>query len=438
MATLNSPGDSGAVESVSISATNLSIDAANIQAEVDPSSLAGLFLSVNADDGLQVDVSDGLRNDGTNAISVDASTITEGVLSEGSNPHNIELNLGNGVEDNNNNLRVNPDAIAGNALTEDTSATLGVANDSISSSEFDLSASPIWTSSHTFGSGIVLGSTINMQSNLITNLPSPSSAGDVARKEYVDGIAQGLNLKESCRASTDGTNIDLTSATDPNPIDGVTLNDGDRVLLKDQTTDSENGIYVSSTATDPTTWTRAADFDEDAEVTSGSFTFVSEGNVNAATGFVVTSADPIVVGTDAINFSQFSGAGDFTAGDGISKSGNEISVFVPDFTGAFLSDDGSNNVEVNIGSGLITDGSDNIRVDGSAVSDGVLEQGSSSHQVALNFTNGLENDSGSLRINPDDIAGDGLLEGTATSLDINTSDFTGDCLSVDGSANITV
>ena len=83
MATLNSPGDSGAVESVSISATNLSIDAANIQAEVDPSSLAGLFLSVNADDGLQVDVSDGLRNDGTNAISVDASTITEGVLSEG-------------------------------------------------------------------------------------------------------------------------------------------------------------------------------------------------------------------------------------------------------------------------------------------------------------------------------------------------------------------
>jgi len=93
----------------------------------------------------------------------------------------------------------------------------------------------------------------NVNNARVTNADKPTNDSDLATKSYVDSIEQGLDVKDSVRAATDGTNIDLTSSTDPNPIDGVTLNDGDRVLLKDQTDATENGIYNAATATDPTT-----------------------------------------------------------------------------------------------------------------------------------------------------------------------------------------
>jgi hypothetical protein len=103
-----------------------------------------------------------------------------------------------------------------------------------------------------------------------------------ATKSYVDSVVQGLDVKDSVRVATTGNNIDLNSVTE---IDGVQLANGDRVLVKDQTVPSENGIYVYNTST----LTRAPDFDQPAEV-KGAFTFVEEGTTNANLGFVQTSA----------------------------------------------------------------------------------------------------------------------------------------------------
>jgi hypothetical protein len=156
---------------------------------------------------------------------------------------------------------------------------------------------------------------IDMNNNTITNLPTPQNPGEAASKSYADTISSGVQaIKDAVTAATDGTNIDLTSATDPNPVDGVTLSDGDRVLLKDQTDATENGIYDAVTATDPTTWTRSSDFDEDAEVIAGARTFVQEGTNNGSEVYIVTSSDPITVGSDNIAWTLLS-ASDVQASD---------------------------------------------------------------------------------------------------------------------------
>jgi len=174
----------------------------------------------------------------------------------------------------------------------------------------------------------------NVNNARVTNADKPTNDSDLATKSYVDSIEQGLDVKDSVRAATDGTNIDLTSSTDPNPIDGVTLNDGDRVLLKDQTDATENGIYNAATATDPTTWVRADDADEDSEVTDGLFTFVAEGTNFDNRGFVLTSDDTITLGTSDINFTQFSGAGQINAGTALLKDGDTLNVDDTQFASA--------------------------------------------------------------------------------------------------------
>ena len=161
--------------------------------------------------------------------------------------------------------------------------------------------------------------------NTVTNLDDPSNNTDAATKAFVESVAQGLTLKDSVRVSNHDTNIDLSSTTDPNPIDGLTLNDGDRILLKHQTDLTENGIYDAVTATDPTTWVRSPDFDEDAEVVQGAFTFV-RGGTHANESYVVITPDPITVGTDDIEFAQFSAAGQLSGGQNISVSGDVIDV----------------------------------------------------------------------------------------------------------------
>lgn len=165
---------------------------------------------------------------------------------------------------------------------------------------------------------------IDAGSTQIINVADPTNSQDAATKNYVDAVEQSLDIKDSVKAATNGSNIDLTSSSDPNPIDGVTLSDGDRVLLKDQTTASENGIYDAVTAINPTSWVRSDDADEDSEVTSGLFVFVEEGTANSNRGFVLTTNDPITVGTTDLSFTQFSGAGQITAGTGLNKSGNTI------------------------------------------------------------------------------------------------------------------
>ena len=121
-------------------------------------------------------------------------------------------------------------------------------------------------------------------------------------------------------------NIDLSSSTDPNPIDTVTLNDGDRILLIEQTDKTENGIYDAVDATDPTTWTRSADADEDDDVNSGLFTLAVEGSVSGNVGFILITPDPITLGTTELDFTRFSGIENITAGTGLNKSGSTLTV----------------------------------------------------------------------------------------------------------------
>lgn len=159
---------------------------------------------------------------------------------------------------------------------------------------------------------------VSLNSQKITNLAEPTDATDAATKGYVDAARSGLDVKASVRAAT---TADIT-LSGTQTIDGVALIAGDRVLVKNQDTASENGIWV----VDASTWSRSADADSDTEVTSGLFTFVEEGTSNGDSGWVLTTNNPITVGTTGLTFAQFSGAGQVTAGDGLTKTGNTIDV----------------------------------------------------------------------------------------------------------------
>jgi len=160
---------------------------------------------------------------------------------------------------------------------------------------------------------------VSLNSQKITNLADPTGAQDAATKAYVDATKQGLDVKDSVRAATTA-NITLSGTQ---TVDGVSLLAGDRVLVKNQSTASENGIYdvVSGGS-----WTRSADANVSSEVTSGLFVFVEEGTTNADSGWVLTTDGSITLGTTSLAFVQFSGAGQITAGAGLSKTGNTIDV----------------------------------------------------------------------------------------------------------------
>lgn len=130
----------------------------------------------------------------------------------------------------------------------------------------------------------------------------PASALGAATKQYVDAVASGLDPKASCRAATTSAQILATDFENGDTIDGVVLATGDRVLIKDQTTGSENGIYMVNASGAPT---RATDADADADVTSGLHTVITEGSSNSKTGFVLTTNDPITVGTTALTFELY-------------------------------------------------------------------------------------------------------------------------------------
>lgn len=163
---------------------------------------------------------------------------------------------------------------------------------------------------------------INMSSNSISGLAEPVDPQDAATKNYVDTVAQGLDVKESCRVASTG-NID-TATGGLLTIDGVVVVDGDRVLVKNQTDATENGIYIAASGA----WSRSTDFDGDpaSEVTPGAFTFVEEGDTNHDCGFVIVTDGEITLGTTEIGWEQFSGVGQVIAGAGLQKSGNELFV----------------------------------------------------------------------------------------------------------------
>lgn len=157
---------------------------------------------------------------------------------------------------------------------------------------------------------------LDLQGQRAQNAGDPSSAQDLATKNYVDATVRGVDWKASVRAASTG-NVTVSSA--PSSIDGVTLASGDRVLLKDQTTGSQNGIYTFSAAASPLV--RATDADSSAEVTSGMAVTVTEGTANGDKVYILTTNDPITLDTTSLAFSQLGGGGgSYTAGNGLTES----------------------------------------------------------------------------------------------------------------------
>lgn len=150
----------------------------------------------------------------------------------------------------------------------------------------------------------------------------PVNSLDAATKQYVDALAEGLHVHASAIAATN-TNIDLsTDVQNGSVLDGVTLATGNRILVKNQTNKTENGIYVVSASGAPS---RATDFDSPAEIDGGDFIFVLSGTYNNDTGWVQTNVVG-TIGVSEIEFTQFAGAGTYTAGTGLSLNGTQFSV----------------------------------------------------------------------------------------------------------------
>jgi len=162
---------------------------------------------------------------------------------------------------------------------------------------------------------------VSFNSQNITNLADPVNTQDAATKGFVEATSQGLDVKDSCVAATTANITISTALNNGDTLDGVTLSTNDRVLVKDQSTASQNGIYVVGSSP-----ARAADLATGANA-AGFFTFVEKGTVNADNGFVCTSdSGSAVVGTNNLTIAQFSGAGQITAGNGLQKSGNTLDV----------------------------------------------------------------------------------------------------------------
>ena len=168
---------------------------------------------------------------------------------------------------------------------------------------------------------------VSINTHKLTNVVDPTNPQDGATKNYVDNLSQGLDAKASCHAGTAGANITTLAGGAPNTLDGVTLAANDRILVKDQTTTAQNGIYTVTTLGTGAngTWTRSLDMDNWLEIPSA-YTWVEQGTTNADTGWNCTADQGGTLGTTPITWVLFSSAGSTIAGAGLTKTGNTIDV----------------------------------------------------------------------------------------------------------------
>jgi hypothetical protein len=174
-------------------------------------------------------------------------------------------------------------------------------------------------------SGGTMTGAIAMGTNKITGLDTPTADTDAANKGYVDSVAQGLDTKASVVAATTTNGTLATAFANGQVVDGVTLVTGDRILIKNQTDQTTNGIYVVAASGAPT---RSADMNTGAEFPSA-YVFVEQGTINADSGWVCTNNSPVTLGSTNITFTQFSGAGTYTASNGVLLTGSNFT-FAPE------------------------------------------------------------------------------------------------------------
>jgi hypothetical protein len=182
--------------------------------------------------------------------------------------------------------------------------------------------------------------TVDVASSLITSVTTPVSASDAATKGYVDSVANGLDVKASVRYATtadvagtynNGAGTITAGSNGAFSIDSQVPTAGDRILLKNQSTTTQNGVYTVTTVGSGSAayvLTRTPDADAASEITGGAFVFVEEGTANADNGYVFTHNGEPTLGTDAITLAQFSGAGQISNGAGLTKTGNTLAVAV--------------------------------------------------------------------------------------------------------------
>ena len=203
------------------------------------------------------------------------------------------------------------DTLTNKSISGATNTLTNIANASLTNSSVTVGTTAISLGA----SSLTLGGLTT-----VTVTQDPTAALDLATKQYVDAVAQGLDPKASCVAAT---TADIT-LSGTQTIDGVALIAGDRCLVKDQTLSQNNGIYLVAAGA----WTRAADMDSWLEV-PGAFTFIEQGTAYADTGWVCTSNAGGTLGTTPITWVQFAGVGSYTAGTGLTLTGTQFSLTAP-------------------------------------------------------------------------------------------------------------
>ena len=288
----------------------------------------GDTLTVTAGEGIDAVVS------GTDTLTIsgeDASSSNKGIASFGG-----DFSVSSGaVSLANNSITIGSDAVALGATRTDINGLTSLDVDNLT-----LDANAI-TSTDSNGN-------IELSPNGTGTVVVPASyefrAGfssqSLVKKAYVDSVTSGLSVKSPVKVATTG-NLNATynngagtltaNSNFALSVDGVTVSVNDRILVKDQSTAAQNGFYkVTATGSGSAAFvlTRTPDADAASELVAGAFAFVEEGTANADNGYVLSTDGAVTLGTTAINFEQFSGAGQISAGDGLAKTGNSLSLNV--------------------------------------------------------------------------------------------------------------